>query len=400
MDKFKSLFLTTKRISVFSFLFLPFFLNTCDEKMPTLPLDVVPVEFNECRIEAESMTDTTQVVTARLGSSGRLLVGKNSNATAFALLRFETFSTIPDTFENLIDVRLRLISATELPYDSNSVAGTELVVESLKASDITEWVEDSTDYTNFNLNDYTRTEWGRKFAYSNYDTFYVPLDTALLTYWEGNPYKNYGLVIRQADDAVRTIQTFYSSEASSYPIILVRYVDGVDTLTGSVYPADDVSVIAFNQTNLNPENLTISAGRASRSFLKFSVENTITDPNQVIASAKLHIKIDTTLTRNYGENFYLYLNLLDSTQDWNDPDFTPSTSSYKAYAAIEPGDTSVVFLISSTIQSITSQYSENFGVVLWPSTSNVGLSTLSLYGPKASDPALRPYMEILTMKEN
>ncbi|MDD5764907.1 MAG: hypothetical protein PHW79_01460 [Candidatus Marinimicrobia bacterium] len=366
--------------------------------MPTLPVDEVPVSFTEFRLESESMSDTTQVVTAQIGSAGRLLIGKNDDATAFALLRFETFSTIPDTFENLIDVRLRLITATELPYDSNSVAGTELVVESLTASGLTEWTEDSTDFTDFSLDDYTRTEYGR-FAYSNYDTFYVPLDTALLTYWEENPYENYGLVIRQADDAVRTIQSIYSTDASYYPVIIVRYVDDEDTLSGYVYPAEDVSVIKFADTNLDEEKLIISAGRASRSFLKFSVEDSITDPNRVIASAKLHVKIDTTLTRNYGEIFYLYLSMLDSTQDWNDPDYTPSTSSYETYAAIESGDTSVVFLIGSTIQNYTSQYSDNFGVVLWPSTSNLGISTLTMYGPKTSDPAFRPYLEILTMKE-
>ncbi|PIS27330.1 MAG: hypothetical protein COT43_10775 [Candidatus Marinimicrobia bacterium CG08_land_8_20_14_0_20_45_22] len=399
MDKSKSFYHTAKSIFVFSFLFLPLLLSTCDEKMPTLPLEEAPVSFKQYKIESEFMSDTTQVVTPQIGSSGRLLIGKNEDATAFALLRFETFSTIPDTFENLIDVRLRLISATELPYDSNSVAGTELVVETLKdSSGITEWTEDSTDFTNFNLNDYTRKECGR-FAYSNYDTFYVPLDTALLTYWEGNPYENYGLVIRQADDAVRSVQTIYSSEASSYPLIIVRYVEDGDTLTGYVYPADDISVVKFAQTNLDLGRLTVSAGIASRAFLKFSVEDTISDPNEVIASAKLHIKIDATLTQNYGENFYLYLSLLDSTQDWNDPDFTPSTSSYATYVSIGPSDTSIVFLIGSTVQKYTSQYHDNFGVVLWSSTSNSGVSTLSLYSAKASNPDFRPYLEILTMKE-
>jgi len=133
--------------------------------------------------------------------------------------------------------------------------------------------------------------------------------------------------------------------------------------------------------------------------LNFDLSSVITDKNCVIMEALLHLKIDTTLTKTYGDNIHFYVTLLDSASDWCNPEYFSDINKVETGAYVSEGDTSLTLKISKTIQEYTSGYRDNFGMVLWASPSTLDISVLSLFSSSYPDSSKRPYLEILTMKE-
>ena len=63
---------------------LIFFISSfsgCEEKIPTLQIEKPFVDFCDLNVSSDSITDTTQHIYPKLGSSELLFVGKNEQAT-------------------------------------------------------------------------------------------------------------------------------------------------------------------------------------------------------------------------------------------------------------------------------------------------------------------------------
>jgi len=390
--------------SIKSFLFIFFlcllsFFNMCEEMVPILQLEKAPLVFADTTVCDEMISDTTQLVDPKLGSSKLLLTGNNDEVSAYSLLRFGNFNTLPDTVDSIVCVTLKLLSSTEIPYDTLSSADIGVSISLLKSDVGSNWSEDSSNSRDFSLEGFNLIKLGDA-TFSSYDTIEFVLPDSIISIWRDSLVTNYGVVIQLTEPAENSMVSFYSRENSSKsPILEVEYLMEGDTITTNIYPTADLSILNFYQTDLDSKYLLMSNGQSLRSFLKFDLSNIITDKNCVIAEALLHLKVDTLQMKGYGDNIHFYVNLLDSVIDWSSSEYIPDPDNIETGAYVSEGDTSLTLRINKTIQQYTSGYRKNFGIVLWVSPSTLDISSLSLFSSSYPDSSKRPYLEILTMKE-
>ena len=372
----------------------------CEEKIPILQQKTSLV-FADTSVSDGMISDTTQFIAPKLGSSKLLLTGNNDEVSAYTLLRFDNFNTLPDTLDSVICATLKLFSSTQIPYDSLSQTNIYVSLFLLKSEGEPNWSEDSSSCKDFLIDGFDLIGLDSA-SFTDNDTIEFVLPDTIISYWRDSSITNYGVVIQVTGFAENSMVSFYSRENTSRsPILQVEYrldEDTVDTKM-NFYPTADISILNFNKTDINSRYLLISNGQAFRSFLNFDLSSVITDKNCVIMEALLHLKIDTTLTKTYGDNIHFYVTLLDSASDWCNPEYFSDINKVETGAYVSEGDTSLTLKISKTIQEYTSGYRDNFGMVLWASPSTLDISVLSLFSSSYPDSSKRPYLEILTMKE-
>jgi len=371
-----------------------FWLGRCEEKLPVLPLDTVPVEFGTFTIDHTQIDDTTRIVSSQLGGSSYLYVGHDDNVEeAWSLLRFDNLSVLPDPLDSIESVRLQIYALVPLTSDTT----LEVSVLLMDAPGLALWDEDSLKLEDFDFSAYQLTEIAR-FNCAAQDTYSIDLPDTVIRHWRDTNSLNQGLVLRQSNTSP-SLGYFYSGETSMPPFLEVVYTASGATVTKSIAVSEDIALLKYRSAVANmPGRNLISGGLAGYTFMKFKVEDLITDPNLFIASAQLHLTLDTNLTRRYSSSQIVYLSLLDSS-DWNNPDYAPNTSSYDLRQTITTTDTSVVLKIPITIQRFTSGYNKNFGVSLWASPSNVSPALLGFHAANSEQVQYRPHLEILVMKE-
>lgn len=373
----------------------------CEEMVPILQLEKAPLEFTDVTVRDSLISDTTQLIDPKLGSSKLLLTGNNNEVNAYSLLRFDNFNTLPDTVDSIVCVTLKLLSSTEIPYDTVSSTNVGISISLLKSDIESNWSEDSSSGRDFSLEGFNLTKL-RDTTFSSNDTIEFVLPDSIISFWRDSLVTNYGIIIQLIKPAENTMVSFYSRQNSSKsPILEVEYLMEGDTVTTkkSFYPTADLSILNFYQTDLDSKYLLMSNGQSLRSFLKFDLSNIITDKNWVIAEALLHLKVDTLQMKGYGDNIHFYVNLLDSVVDWSSSEYIPDPNNIETGAYVSEGDTSLTLRINKTIQQYTSGYRKNFGIVLWVSPSTLDISVLSLFSSSHQNPNKRPYLEILAMKE-
>ncbi len=372
----------------------------CEEKIPILQQKTSLV-FTDTSVSDGMISDTTQLVAPKLGSSKLLLTGNNDEVSAYSLLRFDNFNTLPDTLDSVVCVTLKLLSSTQIPYDSLLQPDIDVSVSLLKSDTELNWSEDSSSNRDFYLEGFDLIKFSVA-SFNNYDTVEFVLSDTIISSWRDSLITNYGVVIQLTEPTENSMVSFYSRENPSYsPILEVEYLLEGDTVNTklSFYPTADISILNFNKTDIDSRHLIVSNGQSFRTFLNFGLSNVITDKNCVIMEALLHLKIDTTLTKTYRDNIYFYVTLLDSATDWCNPEYFSDVDEAETGAYVSEGDTSLTLYISKTIQKYTSEYRENFGMMLWASPSTLDISVLSLFSTSYPDSTKRPYLEILTMKE-
>lgn len=381
---------------------LIFFISSfsgCEEKVPTLPHEKPLTDFRYLKVSWDSITDTTQHIYPKLGSSELLFVGKNDQATAFSLIRFDSLSPILDTL-NIENPVLRIQPSIQISPDPASPKEIHLSVSLLKSETASEWSEETSNAKNFYLSDFM-LEYLDSTLYDPNDTtqlyLYFELPDTLLSFWRDTSKTNYGLVIQEFETGQQCIQALSSSEVYKQDP-LIQYSLENDTVLYEIEATEDISIIHFHNMPQTNGHLRFSDGIASHSFLKFNLPDSILNENLVIGKARLHLSIDTLETENYNKDFYLYLSLIDSSE-WGNLDYSPLVEEADAYYTVNPGDSTLIFSISNVVQQITSGYHENLGVVIWSSSSTIDLSVLSVYGSSYSDSLKRPYLEILVMEE-
>jgi len=391
-------------------LFALFFLG-CSEKIPTLPLNKNLVAFDSVTVTPDLIADTTIFESPYIGSNSYLVVGEDDNISAYSILLFEELDTPLDTIsiDRVISCDLVLRTGSYLPIDTVNTPTITMSIYSLERdtavySEVYSWTEDSaateSEYLKFDLNNYDKTAWCEQ-TYSDSDTIICDLTTGFLENMRDASKTHYGIVIEPSASSQNGLGIIYSGETSYYPYIRVTYVDADgDTVAAALTADEDVTITEFKKNLLTtPQQLLISSGKAAFTFLKFKVEDLITDQNLFIGGANLYLYVNPDLTESYNKSYTIYVSLLDST-DWDDLTYSPSTSDYVTTQSFSASDSGVFVLnIPYTVQLFTSGYNGNFGVALWITTSSLYPGILSFYPTEDSDSTRRPYMKILTMQE-
>jgi len=370
----------------------------CEEKVPILQSDIAPLEFNIISISSDSINFNQQTLIPYLGSSNILFVGNDENVQTYTLLKFANLAVLPDTLDSLVEVTLNLQAFHKFYLLGDDTPTVEISFFQLLNGGVDPWTEDSSTVLDFNLDNYSLT-FLATLVCENEDTFSLALDTQLVYNWYDETNSDYTLVLQPASSDLACIQAFYSRETSYDPWLQVSYIENGATATVKIYPSGDLSIIQYKQSFESETTFFVSSGRSAHAFLKFNLRDIIPDKNALIAKANLHLTINSQANQLYGQLYYLYITALDSAK-FGDPDYDPQKYSYNLYHSISDTSTHVMIDIKSIIQGITSDYVENYGLVLWATTGDLNIATLGFYNASALNPAeSRPYIEILTMKE-
>jgi hypothetical protein len=372
----------------------------CEEKLPVLQSDVVPLEFNTYLIpnSSDSIEYNQQTLTPYLGSSNVLFVGDDENVQTYTLLKFDDLSSLPDTLDSLIGVTLNLQQFHKFYLLGNDTPAVEISISQLLNNGDDPWTEDSSTVLDFDLANY-RLSFLTSLVCGNDDTFSVALDTQLVCNWHREDNSDYTLVLQPTYPDIACIQALYSRETSYYPWLRVNYIEGGETTAVKILPEEDLSVIQYKKSFESETALFVSSGKSAHAFLRFKLQDLVPDQNALIAKANLHLTVNSPMNQLYGQLYYLYITVLDSVA-FGDPNYDPKQQSYDLYRSIADSSTDIEIDIKSIIQGITSGYTKNYGLVLWATTGDLNIATLSFYNASALNPAEdRPYIEILTMKE-
>ena len=376
------------------------FLLGCSEKTPILPLSNSQISFDSVAVAADLMSDTTIFAEPAVGANSYLFVGEDDNLKAYSLLLFNNLGSPLDTLpeDQVLSCELVLRTGSYLKTDTTTPNLTMAVV-SLEGDGLEGWSEDSANSINFDLSNYTLTECGT-FNYASADTFFIDLLDYFKTKWRDTSINRYGFAINPEPGSDAGLGVIFSGETNYYPYIAISYIDGDgDTSRTTLTCIEDLTITEFKRSLMaTPQPLLISSGKAAYTFIKFRVDEVITDENLFIAGANLYLHIDPDLTEGYGNSYTIYVSLLDSTR-WEDLTFTPASASYVASRTFTSADSLLALKIPNTVQLFTSGYNGNFGVALWISPSAVYPGLLAFYPTEAPDPTLRPSMKILTMLE-
>jgi len=370
-------------------------IGACEEKMPTLHIDKAPLEFDTLTVVADSLF-IQRTIEPSLGKSDILFIGNDDNVYAYTLMKFANLSALPDTLDSLISVSLNLQTYHQFQPEEIENPSIDISISQLNNSGIDPWTEDS---TNFKVNN-DDLKFLTSYLFTESDTtIEIPLDTNLVAGWHDSSNTDYTLVLQQSDTSLSGgIQAIYSKDAQLYPWLEVIYIQDGARDTIKIIPSEDLSILTFKKEPPS-SNSYISSGRSSYSYLKFDLENNFHDKNVVIAKAYLHLTIDTVQSQLYGENFSLYFNYLDSALIENSS-YNPLYEVSDQYYPVESSNSVAVIDIKKLIQGVVSEYIENYGIVIWASPTVLNISTFSFYNPSSQNSVnIRPYLEILTMKE-
>jgi len=371
-------------------------IGACEEKIPTLQTVEAPLEFVSITSYADSLNFAQRTIEPSLGKSDILFVGNDEHVYAYMLLKFANLSALPDTLDSLISVSLNLQTHHQFQLEVLENQSIDISIFQLNNSGIDPWTEDS---TNFKVNN-DDLKYLTSHLFTESDTLSVTLDTNLVVCWHDSSNTDYTLVLQQSDTSLSSIQAIYSKDAQLYPWLEVIYIQDGARDTIKIIPSEDLSILSFKTSENSESHMFINSGRSSYSYIKFNFEDELHDKNTVIAQANLHLTIDTVQSQLYGENFHLYFNFLDSAL-LADQNYNPLYDIYNHHYPVGSTDTVAIIDIKKLIQGVVSfDNIDNHGIVIWAPPTVLNISTFCFCNPSDQNPVnVRPYLEILTMKE-
>jgi hypothetical protein len=369
----------------------------CEEKKPVLQVDNPPVSFEYIKIGSDFFSDSTYLAEPKLGSNSRLTVGNTELANIITLIRFSDFYYLPTDLDSVTSIKLELNTLEPILFSENSQSNN-ITVSLLKGNTGDSWSEESTNRDNFTLDDYEVIPLDTCEFLAD-STLKYSLPDTLIYDWLDTTVANRGLLVQYIDSDQKAILPFYSKESSYPPTLRVEYIEDDSTISKTVYATEDLSIVFYVQEEIPDKRLMISSGRAYGSYIQFCIPDSIVSKRNLIAKALLHLSVDTLVTRNYDGNFILYLTVLDSNILESDLSGLSTFNTINASKTIVKEDTSIVLEIDRIVQRFTSGYDENFGVVLWASPSTLSVSELGIFSSSSTCVGKRPYLELLTMKE-
>ncbi len=383
-----------KQILVIPALLFVVLINSCSDS-PTsigknlLGPDYLTIDSIDSYQNSIAQTSTYYKTPIRLSDSPRLLVGKYENIEASTLIRFRV--VLPDTLQEaflnsnltIIDAKIELTKEYAIGDISAPLNFSVHFVTSgwtsfgFTADSLPNLAYDNTDISSnksfsdtlytFNIDEQTINAW-----------FLAASDTSV--------HNNRGIYIKP-DDASSSIIGFdaYNIALLGLPKLSVIVATGGVTDTLSYYSVEDISAIAGDLPVVPSGIIVVQGGLAVDARVRFDLSSI--PIGSVINKAQLTVFIDSSAT-HHGDS---YTNSLTAY-------FAKDTSinSYDTTSSVVLSRTENYFSgdVVRFIQSISSGYHDNNGIVLSAGGQNLGVDIFGLKGSDAADPALRPRLVI------
>jgi len=369
----------------------------CSDKLPLQQLQRAPIEFRHHILTAEHIQDTTQFVPAALGQSRYLQICNNPWAEAQAILKFNYLLAFNPTRDTLRSLKFKIYSPTDYRTQGFQLHLARIVADSL------EWDEDSVATDLADLSTYSRellvsVNAADQDTLSNYYYWSMTLPLSLMTPNSDTTHQISCSVILTTD--AQEVVRLYATESIYDPMIEIEFTrwdstgDSSRTLTVKTYPTEDVSLAEYHQPDLLDGRLLVNQGRAYRPLLRFDLTPVLDDTSRLIAAIWLHLYPDPLNPNAFDEEFSLAVLCVD-TSDWNNTAVEPVLNryNYQSGITVRQDDSSLVVKIIDEIGSPA--YLRKFELLL----QSEQLSTLSFYGTRATETVYRPWIEVVTMKE-
>ncbi len=382
-----------KKIILFPVLFLLTMFYSCSESPSSIGINLLSPDYVNVH-KLDSYQDSVQQSSTyyktmiRLSDSPRLLIGKYINVEATTLIKFAI--VLPDSLQQaVLSSTLSVVSAkVQLTREYNigdSTGSLNYTVHFVNNTWTALFNADSLPLLNYNSEDISSSK-------SYTDSLYTfNIDNQTITSWltaasDTSVKTNNGIYI-QPDPASNRIVGFdaYNVNAIGLPTITIVVANSGNVDTLSYISLPDVSIISGEKPTVPAGDIAVQGGLAVDSKILFDVSSVA--KGSVINKAQLTVYLDSTATKT-AESYSNYLIAYfakDTTSNSYDTTSGIVLSRVQNYFT---GD------ISRFIQSISSGYHENQGIVLAAGGQNIGVDLFALKGSETTDASLRPRLVI------
>lgn len=386
----------------YPFLFLFVFFVSCEDKLPTRTLDESILSFSEQTLSGETLQIRKEKSRYKTGADGSLYFGENEDLKMISLLKFTDMNTLPDTLDEILELKLTLYSNKILPVDTTQENRNSVNIYLVKSPLI--WSEDETTFDINNPLEFDNLEKELLTTYyiGEQDTCEVDLlglSENIATFWMDSTNSESGIILEGGLQNMHNFQSIFSRNTGSMePEINIRYVVAEDTTEKNYIPSDDLSIPINKNEGAERNFWSVSQTYNEVLLLNFDLHDLMSSPdsNVYIPEAKLKLRIDPEHTNNFSDKIYLYLSLLDTADYYED--YLYDISSAGNGVAVDVDDSLAVIPINDKIQDFISGYRENLGIVIWAAYSTNDMSVISFFDNEA-DPSRRPELKVLFAKE-
>ncbi len=380
-------------------LFIGLFLN-CEDKIPTQTVDSNILEYSQKEMDAEDMEIRTVISNYNLSSESELYFGEDDNIKSLTIMKFRDFLVLPDTIDEVLDFSLIFYPKESLPVDTsdedNNYVNIWMVTSPL------DWSEDETTFDMDNPLDFENLEKepvAEQYLIGAQDTCEIDLHESLFYNLMDSATVEAGFVFTGDPANGDNFQSIHSRNTSDHePRIHFRYVVNDDTTDRTYRATDDLTVTTRKNQAEENDQLLVSQSFNEAVLLNFDLDDLWESPdsNVYIPEARLKLHINRAECIDYNDDFYLYITLLDTADYYADYlyDIASSTNGVK----IGVDDSVAVINIRSELQSITTGYNKNLGMILWSAHSSVDMARFNFYG-KDAPTSLQPELKVLFVKE-
>lgn len=353
-----------------------------------------------------AVIDTFYGVQVNSGQSLNLFLGEYEGFKSKILLKFTSFSSMPDSF---------IINSAYIALRTGTIFGDSTAIY----PDYQAHVHQLTDVVPSNNWFETNVTWDSVLAWDDEslydftisqspdtDSVSFSIDTSIVYQWinadTSNP--NMGLIFDYSGD-VRFARQFMSSEnadSSLKPQLTLYYVP-FDTTEEGIWEAGEVDTfvsyaandvfIAQDTVQLADNRLYLGRSIAYRSFLHLNLQDIFPVFGVSVNRAQLVVFADTLHPHYVGDLSTVTVKELANTIWMENPSEAEYTTYFGAFATLS-GD-SLTLTISSLVRDWIVNPQENNGFALRFSIESGSMTRLPLFPANYSDPAKRPYLKII-----
>ena len=384
---YRKLLLTLAGISILA-------LYSCNDNPTSVGSNLLKNDFinvNQIDSYKDSLKQTSSYYkkTVALGASSTLLLGKNANVQASALLRFLIYfddSVKTDYTNNKVSIVSASVKLTPTYTFGDSTANFNFSVHKVSSN----WTSEGFDSDSLSSLVYDPSNLSSNLVLTDSSTSFN-LDLSLVNNWmkeiiDSTFADDNGIYLLPTSDTKKVIgyTALSATYTSATSLTIVLQKTGVYTDTLTFYPAQDVSAISSTAPAGSAEDIFVQGGIVYNSKLWFDVSSV--PKNAIINRAELTLTVDSTATIT-GSSFVnsLYVYFLEDTAN----EVIDSIRAYSLSRVNNTFDGNITSYVQSWVDNVS-----NDGLLLKVANPTSGLELFALKGSNAADRSVRPRLII------